>query len=251
MEFKKLITKNKFKQLQNALQSVNNQLTVYDILLKTLQHEMIDGEKLSFNQDYYDKEWLEGIELYKLLDQSKLPSDLLEKYRMGLFHLIFKLSAHVRNLAFLEHEEGFVVNPDFQVNPELRAVQQQFIDLLASRKLLKDVANMASVKAQLSNSVTQGIEKHEIGQDMIQYADSFEKIGYEEQAVHVYQAILKDFECESVRLSSGLFPEITYVDNRPIEEIEIFNQAQTAYERLTGTTLPNINRAHVGGGSTS
>jgi hypothetical protein len=69
---------------------------------------------------------------------------------------------------------------------------------------------------------------------MLQFAQSYVQIGQIQFAIKIYQGIMNDFECESVKLSGGLFPEISQIDIRPKEEKEIFEKAKVNLEMLTG-----------------
>lgn len=89
------------------------------------------------------------------------------------------------------------------------------------------------------------LEKYEIGEDMLQFAQSYEKVEQTETATKIYQGIMNDFESESVKSSSGLFPEISYVDDRPESEIKVFEIAKKSFERLSGQNIAESKRVHI------
>ncbi|MNY09759.1 hypothetical protein D3C86_1426950 [compost metagenome] len=134
----------------------------------------------------------------------------------------------------------------YKVKPEIREKLQTFIDILTKRNdEYKAIANIAAAKAQVSNSIGNLLEKFEIGEDMLQFAQSYEQVGQTQLATKIYQGIMNDFECESVKNSSGLFTEISQIDTRPKEEIEIFEKAKVNFEILTGEKVPEIKRVHI------
>ena len=134
----------------------------------------------------------------------------------------------------------------YKVNPEIRKKLQEFIEILKSNDNDgKAIANISAAKAQVSNSIGNLLEKHEIGEDMLQFAQAYENVGQAEMAIKIYQGILNDFESDSVKLSSGLFPEISQVDDRPPSEIKIYEKAKNSFERLTGKITSEPKRIHI------
>lgn len=45
---------------------------------------------------------------------------------------------------------------------------------------------------------------------------------------------MDDFECESAKLSSGLFPAVLQIDDRSESEVKIYEKAKNSLERLMG-----------------
>jgi hypothetical protein len=134
----------------------------------------------------------------------------------------------------------------YPINLEIRTQLQEFIDRLKNKSdEEKAVANLAATKAQISNSVGNVLEKYEIGDDMLQFAEHYEKAGQIEMSIRIYMGIMNDFECDSVKSGSGLFPEIAQVDDRSEAEIDIFNKAKINYERLTGHEIEEPKRIRV------
>lgn len=168
-----------------------------------------------------------------------------------MVHLAFIMSAHVQNLAHEAMAQNAYLTDlgdiyRFKVYPEIREGIQELIDLLKNRTSEeKSIANLAAAKAKVSNSIDNTLEKYQIGEDMLQFAEAFEKAGETETAIRIYQGIMNDFECESVKLSSGIIPEMTHVDDRPKAEIEVFSTAKISFERLTGKKIQEPNRMHI------
>ncbi len=134
----------------------------------------------------------------------------------------------------------------YKVKPEIREKLQDFIELLKNRNdENKAIANIAAAKAQVSNSIFNLLEKSELGKDMLQLAESYENVGQKEISVKMYIGIMNDFESDSIKSSSGLFPEISQVDTRPAEEILIFKTAKDSFERLTGEKIEEPKRVHI------
>ncbi|WP_124979458.1 hypothetical protein [Nonlabens xiamenensis] len=132
----------------------------------------------------------------------------------------------------------------YKVHSDLRAKFQEFIDLLKEKNDLKSIANISASKAQITTSIGNLLKKEDIGKDLLQFAESYANVGQTQQAIQIYQGMLSDFECESVKNSSGLFPEMTQVDTRTKAEIEIFKKAKEQYELLSGLKVPEVKRVH-------
>ncbi|MFK7907371.1 MAG: hypothetical protein AB8B69_19710 [Chitinophagales bacterium] len=240
---RKYIVENKFDELKKALKKSN--LEVFRILANALDKRETEYKEISFNTNLYEQEWMEGIAVYLALDESEIEKKALEIYRKGLVGIVFKIHHFIRESAIEVTDSGTHFKEDFYINPQLRVDLQAIIDLWKKQKFFKSVLNMVVAKAQLSTVMNHRIERFEIGRDMLQCAGGYEELDYKENAVQMYQAILHDFECESVKLSSGLFPQVSYVDTRPMEEIEVFEKAKERYEALTGKIIREPNRVHV------
>lgn len=244
----KLIQENKFEELKEVLKN-SEELQLHQFLFEILEDKAVEINDESFSPDRYQIEFLEGVKLYKELEKSIINKEQLRKFSNLLVHLSFIMSSYIHVLADDAMSKGTYLTDlehDYKVHPEMRAAIQELIDTLNQKpEEEKAIANLSSAKAKISNSIGNILEKYEIGEDMLQFAAWFEKVGEIEIAIRIHQGIMNDFECESVKLSSGLIPEMSHVDNRPKTEIEVFNQAKINYERLTGHEIEEPNRIHI------
>ncbi|WP_154402527.1 hypothetical protein [Mucilaginibacter endophyticus] len=209
----------------------------------------MDEADYGFEANMYQEEFLEGINLYKALNKSEIPKKQLQEYKIALTFLVFKMGGFIKLLADTTMQKGVYLSQAkgvYKVDASLRSELQAFIDLLKETDDVQAIANASAAKAQISLSIGDLLKKHEIGQDMLQFAAGYENAGLKDQAARIYQNILSDFECESVQLSSNLIPEITHVDTRTDEEIEIFETAKNRFETITGISLPQIKRVRPG-----
>ncbi|WP_160136015.1 hypothetical protein [Chryseobacterium sp. c4a] len=245
-----LIQHNKFAELKQALKDLE-ELQIHEYLYEILDNNPVEINEESFSPYGYQIEFLEGLQLYKALERSEITSDHLKQYSNLLVHLAFFMSSHIQNLSHEAMSQNTYLTDlghiyRFRIQPEIREGIQELIDLLKNRPgEEKSVANLAAAKAKVSNSIDNILEKYQIGEDMLQFAEAFEKVGETETAIRIHQGIMNDFECESIKLSSGIIPEMTHVDDRPETEIEIFNKAKINFERLTGQKVQEPNRIHI------
>ncbi|SHF41644.1 hypothetical protein [Pedobacter caeni] len=245
---KQLIKENRFEELKQKLNNSNSELKIYHLILRILNNEKIEEEDYGFEANQYQEEFLEGLDLYKAFSNSTISHEQIKVYTSVLVHLVFKMGGFIRLMADTAMNKGVYLSDlgdVYRVNPEIRNELQLFIELLKDKNEIKAIANVAAAKAQISNSIGNLLERHEIGEDMLQFAQSYEVVGQTEMASKIYSGIMNDFGCESVKLSSGSFPEISYVDTRSQEEIVVFEKAKTRFENLTAELDQNINRVHI------
>jgi hypothetical protein len=246
---KQLIQQNKFDELKYALQNSDSGLRIHALLLQILNGNNLKETDYGFEANVYQEEFLEGFNLYKVLNGSAIPKTQLQEYKIALTFLVFKMGGFVKLLADKTMQQGVYlsqVENVFKVNTSLRSELQAFIDLLKETNDVHAIANISAAKAQISLSIGDLLKKHEIGQDMLQFARSYEDAGLKDEAIRIYKNILSDFECESVKLSGNLFSEIAHVDTRTNEEIEVFEAAKDRFEIITGNNLPEIKRVKPG-----
>lgn len=244
-----LIKQNRFQELKEKLSSQPNEYAVHGFLLDVLNNSKIELDDQSFKTEKYQEEYLEGLSIYTVLEKSEMNADQLKEYLNILVQLAFKMSGYMRLMAKNAMDQGIYLSDreGYQVNPEIRDSLQNFIDILKNKADEdKAVANLAVAKVQISHAVPNLLQKHQIGEDMLQFAKSYENIGQTEMSIKIYQGIMADFECDSVKSSSGLLPEISHVDDRPVSEIEIFEKAKNSYERLTGQKVQEPKRVRMG-----
>lgn len=242
---KELIQQNKFDELKFALQNSNSKLKIHQVLLQALNGNRLEETNYGFEANMYQEDFLEGINLYKALNESEIPKNQLQEYKIALTFLAFKMGGFIKLLADKTMQQGLYlsqVENVYKVNPSLRNELQAFIDLLKETDDVQAIANISAAKAQISLSVGDLLEKYEIGQDMLQFARGYENAGLKDGATRIYINILSDFECESAKASSNLFPEITHIDTRTEAEIEVFEIAKNRFETITGTNIPPIKR---------
>lgn len=243
-----LIRQNKFQELKEKIEVRENSFQIYKYLGDVLNKIKVEIDGKSFNAQIYQEEFLEGLEIFKALNKSEIPEDDSKNFSNILVQLAFKTGGFIKLMANTALKNGVYlsdISDTYKVHPELRSKFQEFIDLLNEKNDAISVANVAGAKAQITSSIGNLLEKQDIGNDVLQSADSYANIGHTKQAIQMYKEILKDFESESVKNSSGLFPEISQVDTRPEEEIEIYEKAKKQYEKLSGEKLPEVKRVHV------
>lgn len=243
-----LIKENKFEELKQSLKN-SSDFQIHKFLLEVLENNKIEIDSESFSAKKFQEEFIEGLEIYSVLEKSNIDELQLKEYSNILVELAFKMSGFIQLMANTAMNKGVYLSDMeeiYKVKPEIREKLQSFIDILKKRADEdKAIANIAAAKAQVSNSIENLLEKFEIGEDMLQFAQSYVQVGQTQLATKIYQSIMNDFECESVKNSSGLFPEISQVDTRPKEEIEIFEKAKVNLEKLTGEKIPDIKRVHI------
>jgi len=243
-----LIKQNKFEDLKEFLKNSDN-FKIHQYLFEILNGNTVEVDSETFDADKYQEEFLEGFEIYKALETSNIEKEELKKFSNLLVELTFKMGGFIQLMADNAMNKGVHLTDlahIYPINLEIRTQLQEFIDRLKNKPdEEKSVANLAATKAQISNSVGNVLEKHEIGDDMLQFAEHYEKAGQIEMAIRIYMGIMNDFECDSVKSSSGLFPEIAQADDRPEAEIDIFNKAKINYERLTDHEIEEPKRIRV------
>jgi len=243
-----LIKDNKFEELKEYLK-ISSDFQIHKFLLEVLEYNKIEIDSESFSAKKFQEEFIEGLKIYLALEKSNIDELQLKEYSNILVDLAFKMSEFIQLIANTAMNKGVYlsdVEELYKVRPVIREKLQVFIDILKHRgDEDKAIANMAAAKAQVSNSIENLLEKFEIGEDMLQFAESYVEVGQIQLATKIYQGIMNDFECESVRNSSGLFPEISQIDTRPKEEIAIFEKAKENLEKLIGEKIPEIKRVSI------
>lgn len=243
-----LIKENKFEDLKEILKN-STEFQIHTYLLDILNYKTVEIDAESFSEKRYQEEFLEGLTIFEALKESDIDKIQLTNFLNILVELGFKMGGFIQLMAKTAMNKGVYLSDIedlYKVNPIIRQKLQEFIEHLKNfENQDKSIANLSATKAQISNSIGNLLQKHEIGEDMLQFAQSYEKVEQTEMATRIYQGIMNDFESESVKSSSGLFPEISYVDERPEKEIEIFENAKKSFERLTGQTLAEPKRVHV------
>lgn len=211
-----------------------------EIKITKVFSEILKGnpaDNMTFSKYVYQEEFFEGLRLYKKHKHSAT-QDQLDTFVNILTILADEMANFIHALAKNAMDAGFYLSNfdhQYKFNPEIRKQLQELIDLLNAKKgKAKDIANLCSAKAKISGSIPDLLKKEEIGEDMLQMAKSFENVeSHVAIAIKIYESIMNDFQSESSRLSSGFFPEISYIDSRPEREIEIFETANAAHQKLT------------------
>lgn len=243
-----LIKENKFEELKEQLKRRKNEFRIHDFLLDVLSNKNVEMDGESFDARRYQEEFLEGLTIFLALEKSNINELLFKKYSKILVELAFKMGGFIQLMAHVSMNQGVSlsdVEGAYKVNPEIRERLQSFINILKRNNESKAIANVAAAKAQVSNSIGYLLERHQVGKDMLQFAKSYEDVGQIEMATKIYKGIVNDFECDSVRLSSELFPEIFQVDDRLESEIEIYEVAKSNFERLIRQKLQEPKRVHI------
>jgi hypothetical protein len=243
-----LIEENKFEELKEAL--INSaEYKIHSYLLNVLHDKTVEIDGESFSAERYQEEFLEGLQIFEALTKSTIDKIKLDSFLNILVELSFKMGGFIQLMSQTAMNKGVYlsdIEEFYKVNPTIRQRLQDFIEFLKkSDNQDKAIANLSATKAQISNSIGNLLEKYEIGQDMLQFAQSYEKVEQTETATRIYKGIINDYESESVKSSSGLLPEISYVDDRPESEIKVFETAKKSFERLTGQNISQPKRVHI------
>ncbi|MBV8328037.1 hypothetical protein [Chryseobacterium sp.] len=243
-----LIRENKFEELKGELKS-QKEFQIYTYLSDILDGKTVHLNEHSFTPEKYQAEFTEGSKLYQALAKSELDREQLAQFIKVVVELAFTMGLHVQEASLAAMSHGVPLTHAehiYKIDPEIRHRIQELINILKNTpEQEKAVANLSTAKAKVTHAVDNTLQKYEVGEDMLQLAESYEKVAPIEMVVPIYQGILSDFECESVRNSSGLIPETIHVDDRPEAEIAIFNEAKIHFERITGKTLEEPNRIHI------
>lgn len=243
-----LITENKFEELKEVLAN-STDFQIHTYLLDILNNKTVEMDSESFSAKRYQEEFLEGLTIFEALKKSNIDKIQLNNFSNILVELAFKMGGFIQLMSQTAMNKGVYLSDIeelYEVNPSIRQRVQDFIEhLKTTENQEKSIANLSATKAQISNSIGNLLEKFEIGQDMIQFAQSYEKVEQTEMATRIYQGIMNDFESDSVKSNSGLFPEISYADDRPEEEIKIYETAKKGFERLTGEIVEEPKRVHI------
>ena len=243
-----LIEENKFDELKEALKN-STEYKIHSYLLDVLNDKTVEIDGESFSADRYQEEFLEGLQIFEALIKSNIDKVKLDSFLNMLVELAFKMGGFIQQMSQTAMNKGVYLSDIeelYKVNPTIRQRLQDFIEFLKkSENQDKPIANLSAAKAQISNSIGNLLEKYEIGEDMLQFAQSYERVEQTETAMKIYQGIMNDFESESVRSSSGLFPEISYVDDRPESEIKVFETAKKSFEKLSGQNIAEPQRVHI------
>ncbi|WP_432329078.1 hypothetical protein ACRQ5D_12275 [Mucilaginibacter sp. P25] len=88
---KELIQQNKFDELKFALQNSNSQLKIHQVLARALNGNHFEETDYGFEANMYQEEFLEGFDLYKVLNKSEIPQNQLQEYKIALTFLVFKM----------------------------------------------------------------------------------------------------------------------------------------------------------------
>lgn len=242
-----LIEQNKFEELKEKVQNSDSSFDIYKFLVDVLSQNKVEVDGESFNAEKYQDEFFEGLNIYKALNNSEISETEFNEYSNILVQLAFKTAGFTRLMADTATRNGVHLSDidSYRVHSDLRAKFQEFIDLLKEKKDVESIANVAAAKAQITTSIGNLLKKEDIGIDMLQFAKSYANVGQTEQAIQIYKGIMNDFESESVKNSSRLFPEISQIDTRPKVEIEIFEKAKEQYEMLSGDKVREVKRVHI------
>lgn len=242
-----LIKQNKFEELKQKISNSESSFDIHKFLADALNGKKVEIDGESFSAQKYQEEFFEGLEIYKALNNSEISGEQFQEFSNILVQLAFKTGGFTKLMADTAMRNGAYLSDidAYKVHSDLRAKFQEFIDLLKEKNDVKSVANISASKAQITTSIGNLLKKEDIGADMLQFAESYANVGQTQQAIQIYKGIMNDFESESVKNSSGLFPEIKQVDTRPKAEIEIFEKAKEQYQQLSGEKVPEVNRVHI------
>lgn len=248
-EITKLIGENK---LDNIKELSNFDYKIQELLKDTLSDTLTrEFEEINFEADKYQEEFIEGGKIFKALVKADLYMEAMT-FSMVLVFLGFKTGEFIQLLSNTALNKGVNLSEIslFKIEPNLRNSMQEVYDLMDEDYLVPK-ANIAAAKTRISQAIFNKIPKYEFGKDMLQMGMSYEKIDEKEMATRVYQGIMNDFESESVKSNSGLFPEISQIENRSEKDIEIYNKAKKLFENITGTKVREPKRVNINDNETA
>ena len=240
----RLIQENKKEEIiQNYSKS---KFRIYELLVDVFKEDLLEDDKeFNFEADKYQQEFIEGVKIFKALIEADLQMDAMI-FSTVLVYLGFKTGEFIHLLSETAMNKGVYLSEIsvFKIEPELRNSMQQFYDCMDDNYLVPK-ANIAASKTRISQAIYNKISKSEFGNDMLQMGISYEKINENQMAANIYQGVINDFESESAKLSSGLFPEISQVDDRNEDDIIVYNKAIKLFENLTKSVIPQPERIHI------
>lgn len=243
-EIIKLIQENKTEEIIHNYSK--SEFKIHELFVDVLKDNLIDDyENIDFEADKYQEEFIEGVEIFKALVKADLQMEAM-MFSTVLVFLGFKTGEFIHLLSNTAMSKGVYLSeiPNFKIDSRLRNSMQEFYDSMDENYLVPK-ANIVAAKTRISQAVFNQISKTEFGNDMLQMGISYEQINEIQMAKNIYQGVMNDFECESVKLSSGLFPEISQVDDRNEDEIKIYNKAKELLENITNTKIEEPKRVHI------
>lgn len=238
------IINNKFNSILHALNKGKNNLSVLKILKFSLEKSHTLEDEIFIDSTSFIKEFNTGLDLYFLLSKSKINEEAFLRFSNTFWILLEKIVATIEEL-ITEMKKNIDLNFEEDSNYyqyyEIREKLQELINFLKKKDKLSDITRISKIKANLSNLMDYEISKEEIGNDMLQLADSYLKRNKKEESIKIYKAILNDFaEGYSVSISNGNFSTVGKTIVRLDGEIEIYNKARIIIKNLTGEEFPSL-----------
>ncbi|MDH2208693.1 MULTISPECIES: hypothetical protein [Empedobacter] len=243
-EIIKLIKENKTEEIiQNYSES---RFKIHELFVNVLKDNLIDDyENIDFESDKYQEEFIEGVEIFKTLVEADLQMEAM-MFSTVLVFLGYKTGEFIHLLSNTAMSKGVYLSEisNFKIDARLRNSMQEFYNSMDENYLVPK-ANIAAAKTRVSQAIFNQITKAEFGNDMLQMGISYEQINEIQMSKNIYQGVMNDFESESVKLSSELFPEITQVDDRNENEIKVYKKAKELLEKITNTKTDEPKRVHI------
>ena len=243
-EIIKLIKENKTEEIiQNNTES---RFKIHELFVNVLKDNLIDDyENIDFESDKYQEEFIEGVEIFKTLVEADLQMEAM-MFSTVLVFLGYKTGEFIHLLSNTAMSKGVYLSEisNFKIDARLRNSMQEFYNSMDENYLVPK-ANIAAAKTRVSQAIFNQITKAEFGNDMLQMGISYEQINEIQMSKNIYQGVMNDFESESVKLSSELFPEITQVDDRNENEIKVYKKAKELLEKITNTKTDEPKRVHI------
>ena len=190
------IINNKFNSILHALNKGKNNLSVLKILKFSLEKSHTLEDEIFIDSTSFIKEFNTGLDLYFLLSKSKINEEAFLRFSNTFWILLEKIVATIEEL-ITEMKKNIDLNFEEDSNYyqyyEIREKLQELINFLKKKDKLSDITRISKIKANLSNLMDYEISKEEIGNDMLQLADSYLKRNKKEESIKIYKAILNDF----------------------------------------------------------
>ncbi|WP_293299388.1 hypothetical protein [Pedobacter sp. UBA4863] len=243
-EIIELIRENKTEEIiQNYSKS---EFKIHELFVDLLKDNLTDDyENIEFEADKYQEEFIEGVEIFKALVKVDLQMEAM-MFSTVLVFLGFKTGEFIHLLSNTAMSKGVHLSEisTVKIDSRLRNSMQQFYDNMDDNYLVPK-ANIAAAKTRISQAIFNQISKSEFGSDMLQMGISYERISETQMSKNIYEGVMNDFESESVKLSSGLFSEISQVNDRNEDEIKIYEKAKELLENITNTKIEEPKRFHT------
>jgi hypothetical protein len=148
-----LIKENKFEEQKQSLKN-SSDFQIHKFLLEVLENNKIEIDSESFSAKKFQEEFIEGLEIYSVLEKSNIDELQLKAYSNILVELAFKMSGFIQLMANTAMNKGVYLSDmgeTYKLKPEIREKLQSFIDVLKKREDEdKAIANIAAAKAQVS-----------------------------------------------------------------------------------------------------
>lgn len=241
----KLIKENRLNEIIQSYSKSN--LRIHELLVDILKDNLAKNEEeFNFEIDNYQKEFIEGVEIFKSLKLINQECTAL-LFSEILIYLGFKIGEYIHIITEKATNKNayFWEISDYRIDQKLRKSIQDFYDSMNNEVYLYSKVIISTAKVEVSTAMVNKILKSEFSYDILQMGISYQKINKIKTSIKIYQDVIRNLESESTKLSSNLIPNLAQVDDRSEDEIKIYNKAKKLLEDCTGEKLEEPKRAHI------